>query len=159
MKDHEIRDVMNRSVVPDAIVEFDFRPLSKSSTDHQYVLLVTIKNLGLLLINHFQLQFTFPNLRTETSNRAHKTQHIRTWAETQEEFIIRYRSDMVLFPNEEREIGKEFMWKYRVNSHCYANVIRSAELNLNPLTVRWVLNADNMPTKRGTVSFKKLHEF
>ena len=66
---------------------------------------------------------------------------------------------MVLFPEDEREVGKEFMWKYRINSGCYANVIRTAELNLNPLNVRWVLNADNMPTKKGSVPFKQLHQF
>jgi hypothetical protein len=159
MKDHEIRDVMNRSVVPDVTVEFGFRTLSATSTDHEYLLLVTIKNLGLLLVNHFQLQFTFPNLRTETSNLIHKRPHISTWQESSDEYIVQYRSDMVLFPEDEREVGKEFMWKYRINSGCYANVIRSAELNLNPLTVRWVLNADSMPTRIGNVPFKQLHQF
>jgi hypothetical protein len=159
MKDHEIRDVMNRSVVPDATVEFGFRTLSATNSDHQYLLLVTVKNLGLLLINHFQLQFTFPNLRTDTSNIIHKGTHISSWSESSEEFIVRYRSDMVLFPGEERELGKEIAWRYRVNSGSYANVIRAAELQNNPLTAHWTLNADNMPTKRGSVPFKELNRF
>jgi hypothetical protein len=159
MKDHEIRDVMNRSVVPDATVEFSSYRLSGSSPDHEYLLVVTIKNLGLLLINHFQLQFTFPNLRTESSNLIHKRPHISTWQESGDEFIVRYRSDMVLFPGEEREVGKEFVWKYRINSVAYASVIRTAELNNNPLTVKWTLNADSMPTKQGSVPFKDLNDF
>jgi hypothetical protein len=159
MKDHEIRDVMNRSVVPDATVEFGYITVRSTSSDHEYLLKVIIRNLGLLLINHFQLQFTFPNLRTEMSNLIAYKQHITTWQENSEEFIVRYRSDMVLFPGEEREVGKEFGWRYRVNSGSYANVIRTAELQLNPLTVRWTLNADSMPTKHGTVPFKQLNEF
>jgi Putative DNA-binding domain len=159
MRDHEVKDVINRSVVPDATVEFGCEMIGKSDNGHRYRLLVTIKNLGLILINHFQLQFTFPNLRTD-SNMVYRPQpHVECWHESDDEYIIRYRSDMVLFPDEERDLGREFIWKYRINSGAYSSVIRAAEVNGKPLTVEWVLNADNMPTKRGSVPFTELNRF
>jgi hypothetical protein len=60
MEDYEVRDTMNRAITPDAAIEFSYQKNSIEMTEHHYTLVAKIKNLGNQVINHFQLQFTFP---------------------------------------------------------------------------------------------------
>jgi len=62
MQDHEIRDVMNRGAKPNAEVEFSWKRVGGGPGRDLYELGVTVKNQGLLVIEHFKLEFTFPDL-------------------------------------------------------------------------------------------------
>ena len=101
MEDYEIRDIMNRATMPDATVEFSYKKNSITSNEHHYSLAVKITNLGRQLINHFQLQFTFPQFNGTVRHIIHKKEHIDCWGESGTKLVIRYRSNKVLYPTEE----------------------------------------------------------
>lgn len=150
MEDYEIRDIMNRASTPDATVEFSYARNSITSSEHHYTLMIKIQNLGSQVINHFQLQFTFPQLEGNVRHIIHKREHIDCWGVTGTQFVIRYRSNKVLFPEEEIDIGREMAIQYLVNSLIYSNITRGR------LMVDWTLNADNMTTKKGSIPFETL---
>lgn len=150
MEDYEIRDIMNRETTPDASVEFSYARNSITSTEHHYALTIKIRNLGSQVINHFQLQFTFPQFHGTVKHIIHKREHIDCWDVTGNQFVIRYRSNKVLFPEEEIDIGREMSIQYMVNSSIYSDVIRGR------IMVDWTLNADNMIAKKGSIPFEKL---
>lgn len=154
MKDYEIRDVMNRLTLPDVEVEFAYRKLSIESHEHKYGLTIVIKNLGPQMVNHFQLHFTFPDYGHFLVFPANQP-NIYSWRESHREFMFRYRSNMVLFPEEEREISQELVIQYRVDGQIYASFTHSP----STVSVQWKLNADNMPTKTGSIPFEKLQCF
>lgn len=171
MLDHEIRDVMNRATTPDAQVEFSARPISLGPDEHLYGLGVTIKNQGLLVINHFKLEFTFPYLDSIPLEwvAAAKILDIgkpldKRWlvnfeppidniavSVRQEGSIFRviYRSRNVLFPKDEEDISEAIRLRYRINEQIYIN-----RRDISPLV--WTLYADNMPPKQGEIPFSKL---
>jgi hypothetical protein len=154
MEDYEIRDVMNRLTTPDAGVEFDYIKNSITRNEHRYALVVKIKNLGNLVINNFQLQFTFPEYDGNVQHIIDKQNHIDIWHETTFKLVIRYRSNKVLFPEEEIEVGREMAIQYRVNDKFYYEF-----LNQHRAVVDWTLHADSMKAKRGSFPFEKLQCF
>ena len=151
MEDYEIRDIMNRATTPDAAVEFSYARNSITSSEHHYTLMIKIQNLGSQLINHFQLQFTLPQLDGNVRHSIQSQEHIDCWGVAGHTFVIRYRSNKVLFPEEEIEIGREMEIQYMVNSSIYHKITRER------LMIDWTLNADNMPSKKGSKPFETLH--
>jgi hypothetical protein len=157
MKDYEIRDVMNRFTTPDAEVEFNYTLIrNDNGREHDYLLLLKIKNLGNQVIEHFQLQFTFPQFDGNVSHIIQKRDHIDIWASSQREHTIRYRSHKVLFPQEEIDIGREMTIRYKINGHIWTNL--GLDFGTGPM-VSWTLYADNMTPKIGTKPFEKLQCF
>ena len=158
MQDYEVRDVMNRATTPDASVEFRYRIREVTSRIHQYRLEIFVKNLGSQVINHFQLEFTFPRV-IECSHLPFKgIDNIDQRSTSRGDYLIIYRSKMVLFPNEERDIGLEMVWDYEVNTESYGK-LRELEWRGAPASVGWTLYADNMTPKRGTIPFEQFHSF
>lgn len=154
MEDYEIRDIMNRPITPDASIEFSFSKNTISSNEHHYSLIAVIKNLGGQVINHFQLQFTFPQWDGNVRHIISKREHIDCWQSSRNELAIRYRSHKVLFPEEELDIGREMGIQYMVNGSIYANIREDG----GPM-IRWTLNADNMNPKSGEKPFEELQCF
>lgn len=59
LEHQEIIDIINRSIHPDVIVDFKWKPTGFRSSDlHRYILIIKIRNLG-PLVEHYQLDFTF----------------------------------------------------------------------------------------------------
>lgn len=151
MEDYEIRDIMNRATSPDAVVEFSYIRNSIEMYEHHYTLAVKIKNLGRQLIHHFQLQFTFPQYDGNVRHIIHKKDHIDCWEQTRDRLVIRYRSNKVLYPTEEIDVGREMAVQYMVNSNIYGRISHGH----GPM-IDWTLHADNMPPKTGSIRFEEL---
>lgn len=155
MEDYEVRDTMNRAAVPDAGVEFSYTKQIVSGSEHHYGLIVKVKNLSDLVINNFQLQFTFPQYDGNVNHLAHKRDNIDFSQASPNEFVFIYRSRMVLFPQEERDLSRELAIQYSITSAIYAQM----PFDDSRLRVKWKLNADNMPTKTGDFPFSEVNCF
>lgn len=158
MADYEIRDVINRASTPEAAVEFKYQTKGMHSSVHTYKLEVYVRNLGIQVINNFQLEFTFPRIIGYARNLIHKKENIDLGSIETGDYLITYRSKTVLFPNEKRDIGREIVWDYEMNSEKYGK-LRSLELTGEEVSVWWTLYADNMPPKQDKVPFKTLHNY
>jgi hypothetical protein len=154
MEDYEIRDIMNRATTSDAAVEFSYSRNSITSSEHHYTLAVKIKNRGNQVINHFQLQFTFPQWDGNVDHIIHKRDHIDCWQPSANLLMIRYRSNKVLFPEEEIDVGQEMAIQYMVNGPIYGML----DGRRVPM-VDWTLYADNMIPKTGAIRFEDLQCF
>lgn len=154
MEDYEVRDTMNRAITPDASIEFSYERNSITMREHHYTLLAKIKNLGHQVINHFQLQFTFPQWDGNVNHIIHKREHIDFWQASTNTLVIRYRSNKVLFPEEEIDIGREMAIQYMVNGPVYAKIDDGG----GPM-IEWTLNADSMPPKKGSKPFEEMQCF
>jgi hypothetical protein len=158
MYDHEVRDVMNRAIKPDAAVEFKYISSTVEASKHEYTLRIEVENLGTQMINFFQLEFTFPQQIGCTRNLISHRDHI-DWRSVQSgDYLIIYRSKMALFPNEKRNIGDDIVWCYQITGEKYV-ILEGLEYNGNQATIEWVLYADSMVPKRGSIPFSKLHKF
>lgn len=158
MENYEIRDVMNRTTTPDISVEFRHRRGQITTYEHHYRLEIFVKNLGRQVINHFQLEFSFPSIVKNDHLSFKDKENIDLRSNGRGDHLIIYRSKMVLFPNEERDIGLEMIWDYEVNREIYGK-LRDLEMRGSPATVVWTLYADNMTPKRGTIAFEKLNDY
>jgi len=171
MEDYEIRDVMNRSTKPDVQVTFDSKRLSRGETNDLFALNVVVKNQGQLVVNHFKLEFAFPNLdglpfsshvavqptgfmsEEKPSEKLVTTKTTDARAvtfETGEEFIrVIYRSINVLFPNDQEDVSKALELKYFMDSYVFRH-----QREIPPL--EWTLYADDMIPQQGEISFSEL---
>jgi hypothetical protein len=161
MDDYEIRDILNRQNAPDASVEFGFDRPDRNA--HTYLLKIFVTNNGTSVIQNFQLEFTFPHDVGYEGNLIHKRDNIDQRSEG--DYVVTYHSRSVLFPNERREIAHEMVWRYKMDSDKYSKV-STLELKADQSAdrkdtafVQWTLYADNMTPKKGTVPFRRLHEF
>jgi len=154
MEDYEIRDIMNRATTADAVVEFSYNRNSITMDEHHYSLVVKIKNLGKQMINHFQLQFTFPQLEGNVRHIINKREYIDCWGESGKKLVIRYRSNKVLYPTEEIDIGREMAIQYMVNGRIYSQITDDG----GPM-IDWTLHADDMTPKTGSIPFEELQCF
>jgi hypothetical protein len=157
MEDHEVRDVMNRVIVPDADVEFKYRLAMSSGPDRIYNLRPIIKNLGTQVINNFRLVFVFPRYG-QGSSTVHPRENVVRTSNENNDTIISYQSRGVLFPLEERDIGEEIHWKYSAGPSALKS-LASLEKQGASASITWTLYADNMTPKQGSVSLLKLHDF
>jgi hypothetical protein len=158
MEDYEIRDIMNRALRPDATAIFSYETSDAQSHRHQYRLKVGIQNLGEMMINYFQLEFTFPNTVGFLRNMISHHSHIDLASVSGGDYLITYRSRIPLFPKELRNLTNELIWDYEVTAgnNLALDVL---EENSRPAKVEWTLYADNMKPKRGIVLFSELNEF
>jgi hypothetical protein len=162
MEDHEIRDVMNRSVVPNAEVEFSFTRTKIEGGTHSYALQVKVRNVGAKVIEGFKLNFSFPSygpyISYSTATPDHRNfGYLAYDNDDNGDHLIIFRSRDKLFPEDEIDVGREAALVYHINNAAYAKIRelgRHHELALN-----WVLFADDMPSKKGKIPFSKLHSF
>jgi hypothetical protein len=156
MHDYEIRDILNRAATPDASVKFTFLKQHITADVHRYRLEISVKNRGTNLIKYFQLVFTFPGLISFDPNFLRNRDNIVMGQNPDGDHLVTYRSQIALFPNEERAIGHEFNWFYEINKEKY-QLMREGERNGQQTVVAWTLYADNMTPKQGDVPFSDLH--
>jgi hypothetical protein len=174
MQDYEIRDVMNRGVKPDANVEFSWRRIGGEKGEDLFGLGVTVRNQGLVVINHFKLEFVFPDLDKVPLNyvmimpldlgeQVKNEQHPATKmveVEVRNDIAVlvkrgdglvnvRFRSKDVLFPNDSMVISEDVSLKYVINGQIFFNRDRIPALE-------WILYADNMLPKQGRIPFDEL---
>lgn len=154
MADHEVRDVMNRATIPNADVELRSRMVGTASDGYEFLLQPVIKNLGTQVINHFRIILSLPRSiggRLVVHPRENIVRTVDAFTD-----LISYQSRGVLFPLEERDIGEEIHWRYKLSS------TRLKEFELldedQPILIAWTLYADNMPPKQGMVSLSNLHD-
>ena len=84
----------------------------------------------------------------------HKKEHIDYWDESRTTFVVRYRSNKVLYPTEEVDIGREMAIQYMVNGNIYAQIDDEG----GPM-IEWTLHADTMSPKTGSIPFEELQCF
>jgi hypothetical protein len=156
MEDYEIRDIMNRATTPDMSVEFSYMRNQLESNEHRYTLGIKLKNLGSQVIDHFQLQFTFPSFNNNVNHIVGSLDNVDLWTSSPNELIFVYRSKKVCFPDEEIDIGREIAIQYRIDGQIYAN--SGINYGRGPM-VKWTLYADHMTPKTGTKPFEELQCF
>lgn len=186
MEDYEIRDVMNRAVVPDARVEFGLHLINVSDQEPDYRrrLRVIVKNGGIQVISRFKIILTIANLAgwceedisiddmTELehiSDDGAITYTFHGQAVDRIDLEIVYQANMVLFPQEEIDIGEKIKWAFRDCPISREEPERDP-YSYEPSTddewrrwaekrkwlLKWTLYADNMPRKQGTIPISEL---
>jgi len=165
MEQYEVHDVMNRAIVPDADVEFNFSKISITSERHEYRLNVIVKNLGDIVIQNFKLQFEFPNYGDEYINYKKRNTYrdpyfgkISFWGKRSDNLLITFRSIEKLFPKDEFDVGKYLDLRYTIDSQVYS-IVRRLRPPQKAFSLNWILYADNMQPKSGVIPFSKLHVF
>jgi hypothetical protein len=154
MHDYQIRDVMNRSKLPDMRVAFGFRTLNSESQLHTYQLTIVVSNNGPVAANHWKLEFTFPRLPVPaqlgpTNPQVNKYFHYVNW--TAGTCEVSYYSDHLLFPGDAQDLTRGIDLRYSVYDEIWH---RRQEW-----TVPWTVYADNMPKKTGQIPFADLQCF
>ena len=162
MYDYEVRDVMNRAITPDVIVEFSYKQTSRGEP-HKYVLGVKVVNYGNIAVENFKLEFVFPDYGSEInyrtiSNYNHPFFGLISYSRLDNGgYSFIYHSKHKLFPKDEVDIGKELALNYSIDDSAYHRIKQfSGETRL---AVEWTLYADNMAPKHGKVPFDKLNNF
>jgi hypothetical protein len=180
MLDHEVRDVMNRGVRPDASVRFEYRKKRGEPMLHEYRLRPLVTNCGPRVIRDFKLEITFLDLdgwpravtpigwgsQPETSQDVPPLLEIAGKAAgggsasvIVEEGIpwrrVVYRSAAVLFPDDTADLEEAVGLVYRVNDDIY----HSMQGHRPPPLLKWTLYADDMPRKQGEKPFRDLGDY
>jgi hypothetical protein len=155
MNDYEVRDVMHRSQLPNAEVNFSFRTLTKSAAKHEYRLIIIVRNIGTKVINHFKLEFTFPKLIQKTGY-AIDTKNMSLKENSDGNLVITYHSLNVLFPNDEVDINDDIALGYIFDQSTFWNLNQAKENNSR---ISWTLFADDMPKKQGVKKLSELNNF
>lgn len=159
MEDFEIRDIMNRATIPNVEVEFRYMKLGGSTENRLYRIHPVIKNLGIQVVNNFKIDFTIPRLAAvEGQQLVHHLENVQISLDQKNDYLISYQSKRVLFPNEERNIGEEILFPYRMSGNIYAE-LRGLELSGKEAMIDWTLYADNMTPKTGSIPFRALHDY
>lgn len=166
MEDYEIRDVMNRLILPKAQVEFGYIGPKVEGNTHFYTLKIIVKNLGIKVIDNFKLIFTFPNYGPYFQHSLHMPGYsahdanihghlIRSYDSNNDYELMYYSySGVKLFPEDEIDIGREIKFEYRIDKKAYEEIEIKDETKI---ILSWILYADNMLPKRGKMPFSKLH--
>lgn len=166
MEDYEIRDVMNRSIAPNAQVEFGYIGPKIEGKTHSYTLKIVVKNLGFQVINNFKIKVTFPYYGPYFQyfpGYAPQYQNTKYFGrvvysrDKNEDHILTYHSVEKLFPEDEVDVGQEIDLKYKIDDVAYKQIEQSS--SKRELLLRWTLYADNMLPKRDKIPFSKLHNY
>lgn len=169
MLDHEIRDVMNRDVHPDAVAELAYQPLDRDTDGvwETYLLRVCLRNLSDIPARSRKLVITFPNLdwyaRSNRWNGVAKEEgapfylkfpkdtDVVRYQERKEVYRITYYSppDRVLFPREDDDLTQQVAFRYGVDHNI--------KTTAHEAVVRWRLYADGMLPKKWCKPLAKLN--
>lgn len=155
MTDDEVKDVMNRATTPDVQVIFGFNLIERANDISHYRLTILVKNNGSIVVDHFKLQFTFPKIVSNAHGRTDDHLHFDSieHSENANNYVVKYRSRDVLFPDDEEDIGSIIRWEYSYNLDLYLNGQR------RELTLDWELFADNMLPRRGKIPLSELNDY
>lgn len=163
MLDHEIRDVMNRSVLPDADVVIDYSAGRTSPDQHHYKLRVKVVNTGPKVIRDYKLRIVFPNFGEGiTYNKVSRTKYtnygwITGSSNEDNDHVISFMSREVLFPSDEVDVGHYLDLNYIVDEPARKWIWQ--KMRDNELNLEWMLYADDMKPKLGSIPFSELHQF
>jgi hypothetical protein len=162
MEDYEVRQTMNRATIPDIEVRFSHTLYGSGGSDNKriYQLAIELINIGTVVVKNWRLIFSVPggfvqaqstqNIRGKQNMSLRRTEGDHRW-------VITYSSRDVLFPDETREIGHEFEWRYEINNSLSLKIMQDEE-QAGEYTLFWTLYADNMPHRTGNVSFVELYD-
>lgn len=163
MLDHEIRDVMNRSVLPDADVVIDYSAGRTSPEKHHYKLRVKVVNTGPKVIRDYKLRIVFPNFGEGiTYNKVSRTKYtnygwITGSSNEDNDHVISFMSREVLFPSDEIDVGHYLDLNYIVDEPARKWIWQ--KMRENELNLEWTLYADDMKPKFDSIPFSELHQF
>jgi hypothetical protein len=152
MYDHEIRMVMNRGILTDAIVDIK----SLNSNENFYKLTITIENVGKKVINHFKIEVILPSC---ICNQRIDFIRLDGWdasGDSSGDLKIIKRSRTILHPNDKIDVFQHTVWTYSLNDNVIANIYQSIHEERD-LSVEWNLYADDMPKKSGRITLRELH--
>ena len=165
MELHEITDVMNRSIMPNAEVEFGFKPYSLQEASHEYQLDILVKNLGDKVIDSFKLQFKFPNYGDRYLHHPAHTSDpnfgtVKRHKDENGDEIVEFRSKDCLFPSDEFDVGSRVNFRYSIDDDARSMLVGYPRAGqARSYLFEWVLYADNMTAKRGEIPLSELQNF
>lgn len=144
---------MNRSILPDVDVEFDYETAAPITGDlHIYYLKIKLINSG-PLVEHYQLDFTFMYCDEFSYNdRIPDIGHDPKFGKFYKHQVV-INSENVLFPNQVIDFSKKHRIRYRVNHDIYGSYDETASI------ITWTLYADQMTAKTGEVEFQSLNKY
>ena len=160
MEDHEIRDVMNRAMTPDATVEFGRKFLETIDAIQRYRLTVKVINQGNIVVNDFKLVFTFPQYGncsfTDLSSARFHAYFGLMKNETSENIItVTCYSKDRLFPHDHINLTDVISGNFGVSQTLYEGE-QMQKIKPEDRYLRWVLYADDMAPKHGEVPLTEL---
>lgn len=156
MNDYEVRDVMNRSQLPNAEVDFNFRTLKRAEKKHEYCLIINIRNTGIKVINNFKIEFTFPKLIQNYRRLIDPKKNMSLSVNNDGDLVIAYHSNNVLFPDDEIDVNEDITLCYTFDLDTHLNLKQAKATNSE---ISWTLFADDMPKKQGLKKLSELNEF
>ena len=144
---------MNRGILPDVDVEFDYvNPIPITGDLHVYDLIIKIKNSG-SLVQHYQLDFSFRYLDEFSYNdKSAAIEHDPRYGNAYTQRVI-INSETVLFPSQVVDFSKKHRIRYRVTDDVYWKYSDTSTI------IVWILYADKMQPKTGEVEFQNLNKF
>ena len=158
MVDYEIRLLMNRLTYSDVSVEFGYNVISRTRDLHEYQLSITVINNGQIITRFFMLEIIIPGIVLGKSRGVVNHDHILQSQNHEDDIVIHYRSQNVLFPSEERSITQEVNFTYKINSDVF-HKLREKNRQGEKHYLSWKLYADEMPYKSGQILFSDLHGY
>ena len=158
MVDYEIRLLMNRLKYPDVSVEIGYNVISRTRDLHEYQLSIIVINNGQIITHYFMLEIIIPGIVPGKSRGIINHNHILQSQNQEDDIVLHYRSQDVLFPSEVRLITQEVNFTYKIYSEVY-HKLREENSQGKKHFLSWKLYADEMPYKSGQILFSDLHNF
>ena len=173
MRDHEIRDVMNRATTANLRVEFHPEALGRSGEGADtYQLVPVVHNDGPILVENLRLLYVVPGLVTtywgddpmvmqvvELEHKDHITAtgvgRDENGRATARELQVVFRGTDILFPCDKVSPPAKELLRYCLGPRTLPMVLALRK----QLTGQWTLWADNMLPMRGEISFLDLHRW
>jgi hypothetical protein len=167
MTDYEVRDVMNRAVLPDIDVEISYDNTDSTVFNPEYRLNIVAQNQGVRLVKRYKLVFTFPNFGEKVTLTPPIISPFDPYYGCYEylkynnpdgrEYRITYRSKSVLFPQEGFNIGNIVNLRYKIDTNLHQELMRKKAAG-NEVAVRWIFFADEMTPKQEEIPFSNLYD-
>jgi hypothetical protein len=123
-----------------------------------YILSPVIRNLGSQVVNNFKLVFTFPASVAYSGQFLYPGPNKNSHTDAQKNHVVTFQSSLLLFPEDERDIGDEMGWEYSIHNDNLRN-LNEREFAGHTIELSWTLYADNMAPKHGTCGIRNLHPF
>ena len=151
-------------------VELSQRLIHAEALEHLYSLVVKVSNRDSFTVDRFKLDLKFPDLDRiplrwiplipsdpESESGASLVEvnaQDPAVMISRERYAIRavYRSEDILFPQDQIDLEEAFGLSYRINTSIYSNME-----DIPPIS--WTLYADNRKPSQGTVQFYELSQF
>lgn len=178
MEQYEVKDVMNRAMIPDVDLKFKVTTYYEPPDDTCLFLKTIIKNQSMKVVNDYKLKVKITNVGflddlfegEPQVLKGHITPEKRenvTWELVQRQYgshnfdlLITYRSKGVLFPDEELDISSELGWGHKRYEPLDDSITPWIDFaKKQGWFLEWVLYADNMSSKKGEAPIYELEGF